>query len=142
MSDDNDDMTIFEFSEDIADAPEPEPLPEGSYVASIEEAVGKTSPNTGKRYGAITFMIPTDQFPADYPIENAPNGKMITFRRVPLEDDVPSRFRLRRFCEAVGAPMAKQIDMRDFVGLTATVHIKHSEWEGVMREEIDRVERN
>lgn len=136
---DDEDMTVFEFSEDISQAEQPDPLPEGSYSASIEQAVGKVS-QSGKKYAAVTFMIPPEQFPADYPVENAPDGKKLTYRRVPLEDDKQSHFRLRQFCEAIGVPVTKQLDLKQMVGMTATVHIKHGEWEGVTREEVDRVE--
>lgn len=137
MSDDV--VTIIEFSEDIGEAEQPEPLPEGDYTAEIMAAEVKIS-GKGTRYGAITFMIPPEEYPADYPVENAQDGKLLVYRRLSLEDNQQARFMLRRFCEAVGAPMGRQMDLQQMVTLRARVHIKHGEWEGLTREEIDKVE--
>lgn len=132
-------VTIVEFSEDIAEAEQPEPLPEGEYAAEIMAAEIKES-QRGTRYAAVSFMISPDEYPADYPMENAPDGKMIVYRRVGMEDTPQARFMLRRFCEAIGSPMARQIDVSQWVSLYAKVHVQHGEWEGVVREEIDKVE--
>lgn len=132
-------MTIVEFSEDIAEAEAPEPLPEGDYTAEIMGAEVRIS-QTGKKYGAISFMISPDEYPADYPVENAPDGVLIVYRRVSLEDTPTARFMTRRFCEAIGAPMARQLDLSQWVSLSAKVHVTNSEWEGIPRAEIDRVE--
>lgn len=132
-------MTIVDFSEDISEAEQPEPLPEGVYPAEVLAAEVKVS-QKGTKYGAVTFVISPDDFPADYPQENAPDGKVIVYRRLGLEDNQQARFMARRFCEALGAPMGRQLDLSQMVTLSANVHIKHGEWEGVTREEIDKVE--
>lgn len=136
MNDEN--MSIIEFSEDIGEAEAPEPLPVGEYPATIRAAEVKLS-QRGTKYCAVTFVISPDEFPADYPVENAPDGKVIIFRRVGLEDNPQARYMLRNFCEAIGATPSKRIDVNEWMGLDATVNIEHDTYEGVTREQITRV---
>jgi hypothetical protein len=131
-------MSIIEFSEDISAAEAPEPLPAGEYLATIRGAEGKMS-QRGTKYGAVTFVIAPEQFPADYPIENAPDGKTIVYRRVGLEDNPNARFMLRKFCEAIGATASKRVDLNEWLGLEAIVHVENEEYEGIPREQIVRV---
>ena len=137
--DDNDDiMSIIEFSEDISDAEAPEPLPERTYPAEIMKVERKES-NSGNVYAAVTFTVKEDDYPADYPAENAPGQTNFVYRRVTLEDTPPARHRLKKFCQAIGAPMSKRINLDDWVGLSATVEVKHGEWEGEKRAEVFKV---
>jgi hypothetical protein len=131
-------MTIVEFSEDISEAEAPEPLPVGEYPTSIRAAEVKIS-QRGTRYAAVTFVITPEEYPADYPIENAPDGKTIIFRRCSLEDNPQSRFMLKNFCEAIGATASKKVDVSEWIGLTAMVEVEHDTYEGVTREQITRV---
>lgn len=136
MSDDQ--TSIVEFSEDISAAEQPEPLPVGEYAATIRQAEVKTS-QRGTKYAAVTFLIAPEEFPADFPTENAPDGKVIVYRRCSLEDNPQARWMLRNFCEAIGATAAKRIDVNEWIGLEARVQIDHDEYEGVVREQISRV---
>lgn len=131
-------MSIVEFSEDISEAAEPEPLPVGEYPATIRQAEIKVS-QRGTKYAAVTFVVAPEEYPADFPLENAPDGKVIVFRRCSMEDNPQARFMLRNFCEAIGATASKKIDVNDWVGLDAAVEIDHDEYEGVTREQIKRV---
>jgi hypothetical protein len=136
---DDDSVTIVEFSSDISEAEAPEPLPVGQYNATIRAAEVKVSTNSGNRYAAVSFHIAPDEYPADYPTDIAPDGKVIIHRRLVMEDDARSKFNVRKFCEAIGAPMSKKIDVGDWVGLEARITIAHGTWEGMVREEIERV---
>ena len=136
MTDDT--MSIVEFSEDIAEAEQPEPLPIGEYPADIRGAEVKIS-QRGTKYAAVTFVIKPEEYPADFPIDNAPDGKQIIYRRCSMEDNPQARFQLRMFCESVGATASKKIDVTDWIGLNATVEIAHSDFEGITREEIKRI---
>lgn len=131
-------MSIVEFSEDIAEAEQPEPLPVGEYPAVIKTAEVKLSQRDTK-YAAVGFLVSVDDFPADYPQENAPDGKMIVYRRCSLEDNPQARYMLRQFCENIGATPSKRIDVNEWVGLEASIEIEHDEYEGVTREQIRRV---
>lgn len=136
---DDNQTSILEFSSDISEAEAPDPLPVGDYVATITAAEGKISNNSGKKYVAVSFRIPVEEFPADYDPEQAPDGKTIIYRRVPGEDNAQARYQVRQFCEAVGSPMSKTIDIGEWVTLSAKVSVAHEEYEGTMREVITRV---
>lgn len=138
LVDDEDMDSIIEFSENISEAEAPEPLPEREYVASIESVTREKS-QKGSQYAAVTFHINEEDYPADYDTNNAPGGKKIR-HMIMLTDDAPTRHRLRKFSEAIGAPMAKRIDLSQWVGLQAKVTIKHDTYEGVKREKISKVE--
>lgn len=131
-------MSIVEFSEDISDAEAPEPLPAGEYPATIRGAEVKIS-QRGTKYAAVTFIVAPEEFPADYPIENAPDGKVIVYRRCSMEDNPQARYMLRNFCEAIGATPSKRIDVNEWTGLSAVIQIENEEYEGVSREQIARV---
>lgn len=131
-------MSIVEFSDDISTAEAPEPLPVGEYPAQITGAEVKIS-QRGTKYCAVTFFINVDDYPADFPVENAPDGATIIYRRVGLEDNAQARFGLKKFCESIGAPMATSIDVNDWISLEASVEVDHDEWEGVVRAQIVRV---
>ena len=139
MAEHDDVTTIVEFSSDISEAEAPEPLPVGEYPATIRACEVKVSTNSGNKYAAVSFHISPDEYPADYPADIAPDGKVIVYRRLVMEDDQRSKYNVRKFCEAIGAPMSKKIDVAEWVGLEARVQIEHGTWEGLPREEIARV---
>jgi len=132
--------TIVDYSEDISDAEQPEPLPMGDYPITIRTTEARESVNSGRRYADIACYIAPEDYPPDYPTENAPDGKTIHYRRISLEDGPQERFRMRRFCEAIGAPMSTRIDLNDWLNLEATAVVDVVEYEGMLREEIRRLE--
>lgn len=134
----NDELgSVVEYSVDIADQEAPKPLPVGEYTATISAAERKLSQRE-TAYAAVAFVISPDQYPADYD-EGNPDGTTIIYRRVSLEDNPQARFGCRRFCEATGAKLGKRIDISEWIGLEATVSVKHTTYEGIERAEIDRV---
>jgi hypothetical protein len=129
--------SIIEFSEDIANAEAPVPLPKGDYPAEIRAAVRKTSA-AGNDYGSVTFFIAPEAYPADYS-EGDPDGLTLIYNRVSLADTPAGRHRARKFIEAIGAPGGKSIDMNDWVGRTATVTVDHDTYEGETRAVVAKV---
>lgn len=136
MSDDQ--TSIIEFSEDIGDAEAPDPIPVGDYPAQIVGAERKDSAQ-GNAYAAVMFSISPDDFPPDFQAEGLEDGLKITYRRVPLEDNPLSRFRLKKFIEAIGAKPGKRIDLSEWIGLTATINVAHETYEGIPRAIITKV---
>lgn len=129
--------SVIEFDEDISQAEAPVPLPVGDYTAEVRGATQKMSQN-GNPYAAVQFFIPADQYPADY-TEGEPDGTLLTYNRVSLNNTPASRHRLRKFGEAIGAPLGKKIDLNEWVGRTATVSIQHDTYEGETRAAIGKV---
>lgn len=135
---DNGMPSVIEFSEDVANQEAPVPLPTGDYQAEIRAAVQKTSQTSGNPYASVQFFIPPEQYPADY-TEGEPDGVVLTFNRVSLQDTPASRHRLRKFLEAIGAPAGKKVDLNEWVGRTATVSVQHDTYEGETRAAIGKV---
>lgn len=132
--------SILDYSDDIADAEAPKALPAGDYVASITGAEVGTSQSSGKPRVAVVFTIAPEDFPADYEdAESFADGKNIT-HYAGASDDKASRFRMRRFIEAIGAPLGSKIDVNDWVGRKAMITIRPEEFEGIERERIAKVE--
>jgi hypothetical protein len=129
--------SILEFSEDIASAEAPVPLPVGDYPAEIRAAERKTS-GKGNDYGSVQFFIAPEAYPADY-TEGEPDGMVLTYNRVSLADTPAGRHRMRKFVEAIGAPGGTKIDMNDWIGRTATVSVVHDTYEGETRAAIAKV---
>lgn len=132
-------QSIIEYDDDISQAEQPDPLPIGDYPFSIRAAEIAVSTNTGNKYAKVSCYISPDDFPADYDSSLAPDGVTLIYRRVSLENTPQARFRLRQWCEAIGAPMSSRIDLNEWIGLGGLATIDHDEWEGVMRENITRV---
>lgn len=132
--------SIIEFSEDIASAEAPEPLPAGrDYAAQIIEAIAKTSTNSGKRYLALKVLIRPEEYPADYDAVNAPEGTTLQYNLVSLEDTAQSRYRLRMFCESIGVAASKRLDLNEFVHREVRVTIKHEVYDGIRRAAIEKI---
>lgn len=132
--------SILDFSSDISDAEAPVALPAGDYPAKIISAEVGTSQSSGKRRVDVTFRIQPEDFPADYEdAESFPDGKDVHFY-VGVEDNKAALYRLRKFCEAIGAPMSSRLDVNDWVGKSAIMTIEPDEYEGVERERARKVE--
>ena len=130
--------SIMEFSVDLADQEAPPPLPVGQYPAEVMGAVRKTSQTSGNDYAAVSFKISADQYPADF-TEGEPDGTTLTYNRVVLEDSARARYRVRKFCEAIVAPLGRSVDLNDWLGMTATVEVVHETYEGEERAVIKSV---
>lgn len=129
--------SIIEYSEDISNAEAPEPLPVGDYPAEIRAAERKTSAK-GNPYGSVTFFIAPENYPADFQ-QGDPDGMSLVYNRVPVDDTPAARYRMRKFCEAIGAGTGTKIDMNEWMGLTAIVSISHDTYEGETRAVISKV---
>ena len=132
--------SIIEFASDISDAEAPKALPAGDYVAEITGAELGTSQSSGKPRVKVDFRIKPEDFPADYEdADSFADGKIVS-HYVGVADDKAARFRLRKFCEAIGAPMGSKLDINEWIGKQAILTIEPDEYEGVERERSRKVE--
>ena len=129
--------SIVEFSIDLNKQEAPEPLPPGEYTGVIRKTEVKES-QRGTMYAAISFHIDADQFPPDFK-DGPDDGLTLVFRRVGLEDNPQARFGTKRFIESIGAPLAKKIDVSEWIGMEAALDVSHDTYEGTTRAVIDRV---
>ena len=130
--------SIIEFSEDVASAVAPEPLPAGDYVASIKHAEVRVSNNSGNKYLSLQCYIEPSQYPADYTDGN-PDGTVLSYNRVVLEDTPANRWRLKKLMEALGLQPSRQLDVTAFIGLGCIVTVKNSMYEGEDRAEVANI---
>jgi hypothetical protein len=132
--------TILEYSEDIAEASAPEPLPIGEYPATIETVEMRTSNTSGRDYIAIGLRVSRDDLPPDFDEEGAyPDGVMLNYNRLLAEDTQRARYNVKKFCQAIGAEMGKQIDASSWIGMSCRVSITHRSWEGEQQPNISRI---
>lgn len=128
--------SIIEYQEDISNAEAPKPIPVGDYTAEIRSAEIKEGPKA--KYIAVQFFIPADEYPADFTDGN-PDGTPLTYMRLSPNQDQRSKYNMRKFCEAIGAPLGNRIDLTDWIGKNAVLNIAHSPYEGVMQANIKAV---
>ncbi|KKN03638.1 hypothetical protein LCGC14_1105660 [marine sediment metagenome] len=129
--------SIVEFSIDLNDQEAPDPLPVGVYTGIIRKAEVRES-QRGTRYGAVSFHIGADQYPADF-TDGPEDGLTLIYRRVGLEDNPQSRFGTKRFMESIGAALSKKVDVNEWVGMEAALDVIHDTYEGVTRAVVERV---
>lgn len=139
MAEENAIDSVFDFSADISSQEAPPPMPKGKYLASITSAVPKVSANTGNTYVDVTFTISPDQFPPDF-AQVQSDAVNLHHRTLVIKDDARSRYNIRRFCEAVRAPVGRKLDLNDFLGKTALLTIDHRQYQGADLAEIKQVE--
>lgn len=128
--------SILEFDEDLSNVEAPKPLPAGTYDAVIESAETMTS-NSGKPMIKVTFNISADQYPVDYTDGN-PEGTKLT-QYLLADNTNRSKFALKRFILAIGAPLSNKIDVTTFIGLPAKVEVGNRMWQDVEVANIVRV---
>jgi hypothetical protein len=130
---------IIELSQDIADTPEPVLMPPGWYLAQIESVeIRPNQAGTGRYYSTV-FRVPTEKFPADYEVDNYPDGLPLYYNlvRVPRDGDRKSISNLRKFLEQIGMPTnISTIDPNEWIGRTAKVKVVHHTYQGQTREQI------
>lgn len=129
---------MLTFSEDITNAPPPVPLPVGPYPAEIIGAQRRTSPTTGNEYVQIAMRVNAEAYPADH-TDGDPDGTILMYNRLLVDDSPANRHRWRVFMEKCGGPMGRNIDLNALVGLTCTIEITHQQYEGEDRAQIARI---
>ena len=129
--------SIIEYDIDLDEAEAPVPLPKGDYIGEIRGAEIKTSAK-GNDYVNVTFMIPADQYPADY-TEGNPDGTVLSFGRLSPANDTRSRYSMKKFVEAIGATAGKALDLNDWLGKTAQLTVTNEDYEGVPQARISKV---
>ena len=129
--------SLIEYNDDLSNAEAPVPLPTGTYVGEVRGAEVKDS-SKGSKYVSVTFHINSDDYPPDY-TEGDPDGTILTYNRISPENTTRARFAMKRFCEALGAPMGRTIDLNDWLGKSALLEVTHDTYEGITRAQIKSV---
>jgi hypothetical protein len=114
-------------------------LPIGEYTATIEGIEMKVSNTSGREYIGVTLRINTDDFPPDFTTDAYPDGVQLRYNRLFIEDNARNRYSMRKWCEALGAPMGKTIDPNDWIGMNLKVGISHRKWEDEDQANISKI---
>lgn len=131
------DLSIIEYDTDLGEAEAPVPLPAGDYPAEVRSAERKTS-GAGNEYVNVTFHIAPEAYPADY-TEGSEDGVILSFGRLNPGPEQRARWNMKKFCEAIGAPLGKSLDLNSWIGLPAIVTVVNEPYEGVMQANIKKV---
>lgn len=135
----NDNLDILELDQNLEDIEEPDLLPQGWYVGEIQGVEIKENQKGTGRYYAIQFTIPTDNFPANYDVENWPEGCQLYYNlvRVPRAGDRRSYTGVKKLMQSLGLPLStNRIEPSTWVGRQAKLKVIHSEFQGITREQI------
>ena len=131
--------SIIDYTDDLSQAEAPAALPPSDYPAQITQATVGISQTSGKQRVEVQFTIKPEDFPADYAdAESYADGKVVR-HYVGAEADRAAKFRMRKFLEAIGAPLGNSINVNDWIGKTAIVTISNDEFEGVPQERVRKV---
>lgn len=130
--------SIMRFSQDIATAEAPPPIPARPYRAEVIGASVRPAASSGVDYLNLQFRIPAEEYPADY-TEGDPDGTILYYNRLAVEDKPQNRYRIRRAMERLGGPLSMEIDCNALIGLWANVEVVHNEYEGEMRANISKL---
>ena len=130
--------SILNYAIDLNDQQAPPPIPTGIYPAEVMGVSKRVSNTSGHEYLNVQFRIAPESYPADY-TEGDPEGTTLFYNRLRTADAPQPRFQMKRFLQAVGAPLSNRLDLMDLVNLTCNVEITHQEYEGELRAQISRV---
>lgn len=130
--------SIMRFSQDIASAEAPPPIPARAYRAEVIGASIRAAASSGVNYLNIQFRIPADQYPADY-TDGDPDGTILYYNRIQAVDSPQNRYRWRQAMTRLGGPLSMEIDVNSLIGLNANIEVTHQEYEGEMRAQISKL---
>jgi hypothetical protein len=119
--------SIMEYSIDLNDQERPPVLPVGDYLAEIKGVEKKFGKDSGRPYLNVKWQITADNQPADFVEALGTNAPVTVFQMVfGCEDNPQSRYNMKQFCKAIGAPMSNRIDAKEFLGRSGKLTIKHT----------------
>lgn len=119
-----------------------EPLPSGEYPAELRSAELRIS-DKGNEYYYLVFNIHPDDFPADYAVENAPEGMNLVYARIQKPDPKNRRSitAVKNLYRALGMDLkTSTINPGDWEGRRAKLVVDRSEYQGEIRNGIKSIE--
>lgn len=141
MADDGED-SIVELDQNLDAFEDYEVLPKASYVGECVLAEKRVS-ESGNEYYYQNWKIDPSEYPADYDVENAPEGTTLNYSRVqvPKSNDRRSITSVKKFYRALGLSLkTKDIDPALWVGQKAKLIVDHETYNGEKRARIIGIE--
>lgn len=138
----DEDLSIIELDDNLADAEKPPVLPAGLYTGEIQDIQKQTS-GKGNEYFNIKFVIPTEEIAAEL-ADQFEDGAILFYNRILVPKaggkDKRTLYNLRMFIETLGLDSnTTSINPNEWMGQRARLKVKHSMWEGEPRAEITGV---
>lgn len=132
-------MSLIQFSQNIAEAEAPPPLPPGDYEGICVSAQPGISKSSGNPMLPLKYKITSEQFPVDFDAQGQ-DELDLTYNRLTTRDNAGDRFRMKNMCIAHGVAMSNNIDPNDFIGTKVRLTIENKpDLEGNPRAEISRI---
>ena len=129
--------SVIEFDEDLNNVEAPKPLPAGQYAATILSAEPMMSKNGEHKMAKVTWSIPAEEYPADY-VDGNPAGTQLT-QYLMLDNTARAKFSLKRFVQAIGAPLSNTVDLTTWLGLAARVEVTNEPFEDTLTARLKKV---
>lgn len=129
--------SVIEFDEDLNNVEAPKPLPAGQYAATILSAEPMMSKNGEHKMAKVTWSIPAEEYPADY-VDGNPAGTQLT-QYLMLDNTARAKFTLKRFVQAIGAPLSNTVDLTTWLGLAARVEVTNEPFEDTLTARLKKV---
>jgi hypothetical protein len=99
----------------------------------------KESKTTGSKYLGLTLRIQPESYPADH-ADGEPDGIVLSYNRVSVEDTPQNRYRMRKLRESCGLRAGgRTMDTNDFVGLAVNIATGVDVYEGVPRTTCEKI---
>lgn len=134
--------SIVELDMNLADYDDFEPLPAGEYPATVTLSEMRTS-DKGNDYYYLTFQVHPDDYPADYPVENAPEGTNLVYARVQKPDPRNRRSitNVKNLMRALGCDIkVSVINPGEWEGKKAKLVLKKDNFNGMPNNSIVSIE--
>lgn len=137
----NEVLEAYELEENLGDAEKPPELPNGTYLAEIQDVQDATSA-AGNPYWAVRFRVPPSECPPEI-AEAFEDGVVLTYSRLmkPKKGDARARYNLKQFYLALGLnPHVTTVDPTAWMGQPARIVVKQQPYQNEMRAGIVSIE--
>lgn len=138
----SDDDSILTLDQNLDAFEDFEILPKGSYPGECTVAERRIS-DSGNEYFYTMWKIDPSDYPADYDVENAPEGTILNYSRVqvPTANDRRSITNVKKLMRAMGLSLSTAtIDCEAWVGQKATLVVGKQKFNGEDRSSILSIE--
>lgn len=117
LTDSGETAFLFELDDELENAVQPATLPDGEQRGVIKSITVARNNNNGVQW-RIRVEVPPENYPADFPMEHAPEGISLMYfsRELGREvagDTVPGRWELRRMMQALQLPGGRKLRAED-----------------------------
>jgi hypothetical protein len=133
-------MSIIELGTSLGEMKEYQALPDGLYDGELQVAELKTNEKNPNGFFSLQFRISPEDFPADYDVDNAPEGVLVTYGYLAIPDG-KSRKNVAAFKKVAKAfgetDKSASIDPENWIGKKVQLMLKRGEYLG---SEINRIE--